>query len=58
MVEFSLAETLMVEMALQAFLRREMSKSDREICKRALMKVEIGAKGAQIRELLKEDADR
>ncbi len=52
MIEFTLAETMMVEMALQSFMAKDMSQSDRDICEKAFMKIELGAKGAEIREML------
>ena len=56
MIDFTMAETMMVEMALNQFMKREMSKSDREICERAALKIELNGKGAEIREMLNRSA--
>ena len=48
MIDFSITETLIVEMALKDYLRKDMCKSDRNTCEQAYMKVQLSKKGQQI----------
>lgn len=56
MIEFSMVETLMVEMALREYQKKDMCLSDRNICEQARMKLQLSKKGQQIREALRQTA--
>lgn len=51
-IEFSMTETLLVEMALKEYRKKDMCMSDRDTIERACMKVQLSKKGQLIRELL------
>lgn len=53
MIEFSMTETLMIEMALREYQKKDMCLSDRNICEQARMKLQLSKKGQQIREALR-----
>lgn len=53
MLEFSFVETLMIEMALKDYMRRDMCQSDKNICEQAYMKLCLSKKGQRISDVIR-----
>ena len=53
MLEFSLAETLILEIAIKDFMDKDMCTLDRHVCEQAYMKISISKKGQLISESIK-----
>jgi len=56
-IEFSMAETALTERALHEYMRRNMCRSDRNICESAFSKLQLSKRGREILEAQRQQGE-